>query len=181
MRFRYNLYMSHRHRVPKQPFLDVCKVKIVVLFHSCTVVNENVWRLLGRKKAYVTRASFNRSDNTWASSVGGPGLNFGEQIAGRSIFGTMHEQIGEYLVVVYLHCRLPRNPSPGRSNSGSAISAFTPQTMVVSPRRTSADPSAVDIDPTSAMSIGSLSRECLVSYQHSQKHLAKHQSRGRQV
>jgi hypothetical protein len=30
---------------------------------------------------------------------------------------------------------------------GSAISAFTPQTMVVSPRRTRAEPSAVDIDP----------------------------------
>lgn len=39
-------------------------------------------------KAHAMRASFNRSDNTWASSVGGPGLNFGEHIAGRSRFGT---------------------------------------------------------------------------------------------
>lgn len=36
----------------------------------------------------VTRASFNLSERTCASSVGGPGLNLGEQIAGKSRLGT---------------------------------------------------------------------------------------------
>lgn len=39
------------------------------------------------------------------------------------------------------------NPQLGLSNSGSAISALTPQTIVVLPNLTRADPSAVDIDP----------------------------------
>lgn len=38
-------------------------------------------------------------------------------------------------------------PSVGLAESGSAISALIPQTIVVSPILTSADPSAVDIDP----------------------------------
>jgi hypothetical protein len=38
---------------------------------------------------YAINTSFNLSDNTWASSVGGPGLNLGEQIAGRSRLGTI--------------------------------------------------------------------------------------------
>jgi len=37
---------------------------------------------------YATRASFSLSERTWASSVEGPGLNFGEQIAGKSMLGT---------------------------------------------------------------------------------------------
>jgi hypothetical protein len=44
---------------------------------------------------------------------------------------------------------IPRNPSSGASKSGSAISALTPQTTVVSPKRTRDDPSAVDIEPNS--------------------------------
>lgn len=42
---------------------------------------------------------------------------------------------------------IPRNPSSGASKSGSAISALTPHTIVVSPKRTSDEPSAVDIEP----------------------------------
>ena len=42
---------------------------------------------------------------------------------------------------------LPKNPSPSRSSSGSEISALTPQTIVVFPIRTSADPLAVEIEP----------------------------------
>ena len=42
---------------------------------------------------------------------------------------------------------IPRNPSSGASKSGSAISALTPHTTVVSPKRTSDEPSAVDIEP----------------------------------
>lgn len=37
---------------------------------------------------YAIRASFNLSERTCASSVGGPGLKRGEHIAGRSRFGT---------------------------------------------------------------------------------------------
>ena len=44
---------------------------------------------------------------------------------------------------------IPRNPSSGASKSGSAISALTPHTTVVSPKRTSDEPSAVDIEPIS--------------------------------
>ena len=44
---------------------------------------------------------------------------------------------------------IPRNPSSGASKSGSAISAFTPHATVVSPNRTSDEPSAVDIEPPS--------------------------------
>src|ERR1700733_15372575 len=91
-----------------------------------------------KEKAHAMRASFNRSDNTWASSVGGPGLNFGEHIAGRSRFGTAHMRNWSTLKIGSLIV-LPRKPSPGRSSSGSAISAFTPQTIVVSPKRMSAD------------------------------------------
>jgi hypothetical protein len=36
----------------------------------------------------VSRISFRRSERTWASSPGGPGLNFEEHIAGRSRLGT---------------------------------------------------------------------------------------------
>ena len=42
---------------------------------------------------------------------------------------------------------LPRNPEFGVSRSGSAISALTPHTIVVSPRRTKDEPSAVEIEP----------------------------------
>ena len=44
-------------------------------------------------------------------------------------------------------CDAPRKPSLGLSSSGSAISAFTPHTTVVDPSLTSAEPSAVDIEP----------------------------------
>ena len=42
---------------------------------------------------------------------------------------------------------IPKKPSPSRSSSGSEISALTPQTIVVFPIRTSADPLAVEIEP----------------------------------
>ena len=42
---------------------------------------------------------------------------------------------------------IPRKPSFGLSSSGSAISALTPHTTVVDPSLTSAEPSAVDMDP----------------------------------
>lgn len=38
-------------------------------------------------------------------------------------------------------------PLSGLSRSGSQISALTPQTTVVFPKRTKADPEAVDIEP----------------------------------
>lgn len=40
------------------------------------------------KMTHETIRSFSQFDNVCASSEGGPGLNFGEQIAGKSIFGT---------------------------------------------------------------------------------------------
>ena len=46
---------------------------------------------------------------------------------------------------------------------GSATSALTPQTMVVSPILTKAEPSAVDIDPSNKM--------CCVNWELGQKEL----------
>lgn len=46
-----------------------------------------------RKKTNLTRTSFNLSESTCASSVGGPGLNLDELIAGKSKFGTETELI----------------------------------------------------------------------------------------
>lgn len=37
----------------------------------------------------AVRTWLSRSQRTWASSVGGPGLNFGEHMAGRSRLGTI--------------------------------------------------------------------------------------------
>ena len=42
----------------------------------------------GRDGTHEMRTSFSLSEITCASSVGGPGLNFGEQMAGRSRLGT---------------------------------------------------------------------------------------------
>lgn len=42
----------------------------------------------------------------------------------------------------------PIHPSDGLSRSGSAISALTPHTIVVSPHRINEDPFAVEIEPT---------------------------------
>jgi hypothetical protein len=55
-------------------------------------------------------------------------LNLGEHNAGKSRLGT-------------------RKPWFGSSKLGSAISALTPQTIVVSPSLTREDPSAVEIEP----------------------------------
>jgi len=52
----------------------------------------------------------------------------------------MRTEKREYLVI-------PKNPSSGFSKSSSAISAFTPQTIVVPPILTRAEPSAVPIEP----------------------------------
>lgn len=43
----------------------------------------------GKIETNLTSASFSLSESTCASSDGGPGLNFGEQIAGRSMLGTI--------------------------------------------------------------------------------------------
>lgn len=98
--------------------------------------------------SYVVSISLSRSDRTCASSDGGPGLNFEEDIAGRSRLGTRKRR--KSFSVFYsrgkIYCA-PKNPSFGLSNDGSQISAFTPHTTVVSPNRTRAEPSAVDIDP----------------------------------
>lgn len=94
-----------------------------------------------------TRTSFSLSESTCASSVGGPGLNFGEHIAGRSRFGTVEDD-SDARHDENMCMDVPKKPSFGRSNSGSAISAFTPHTTVVDPSLTSADPSAVDIEPS---------------------------------
>jgi len=45
------------------------------------------------------------------------------------------------------HPVIPKNPLSGFSKSGSAILAFTPQTMVIPPVLTRAKPSAVPIEP----------------------------------
>lgn len=74
-------------------------------------------------------------------------MNFGEQIADISTFGTMFRILDTVIQCLLLKFYSPRKPSVGASSSGSAISAFTPQTIVVSPSRTSADPSAVVMDP----------------------------------
>ena len=74
-------------------------------------------------------------------------MNFGEHIAGRSILGT-------------------RKPSPGRSSSGSAISAFIPHTIVVSPNLTRADPSAVVIDPTDGLQTSAVQELEYITYRH---------------
>ena len=59
---------------------------------------------------------------------------------------------------------IPKYPSPGASKSGSAISALTPHTTVVSPKRTSEEPSAVDIEPGSE--IGQLLKQPDVFWEH---------------
>ena len=95
--------------------------------------------------------SFKRSDKTCASSVGGPGLNFEEQIAGKSIFGTVNFSSANVHARYLVLRDAPRKPCSGVSRSGSAISALTPHMIVVSPRRTKEEPFAVDIDPTASM------------------------------
>jgi len=45
------------------------------------------------------------------------------------------------------HLVIPKNPLSGFSKSGSAISAFMPQTTVVLPILTRAEPSVVPIEP----------------------------------
>jgi hypothetical protein len=97
----------------------------------------------------AVRTWLSRSERTWASSVGGPGLNFGEHMAGRSMLGTIFFFFNEGKINRMREGMelLPKKPSPSRSSSGSEISALTPQTTVVFPIRTSADPFAVEIEP----------------------------------
>ena len=94
-------------------------------------------------KLDLTRASLSRSDRTCASSDGGPGLNLGEQSAGRSMLGTAGREGG----IDGRHLGPPMKPRSGAWSSGSAISALTPHTTVVLPMRTRADPSAVAMEP----------------------------------
>lgn len=56
---------------------------MVTVFEICRVS----W--LVRSATYETIRSFSLFERTCASSAGGPGLNLGEQSAGRSIFGTV--------------------------------------------------------------------------------------------
>ena len=80
-------------------------------------------------------------------------MNFGEHSAGRSIFGTTRpcqhnvHHIGHDLDSLRERQNALMIPSVGLAESGSVISAFIPQTIVVSPILTNAEPSAVDIDP----------------------------------
>jgi hypothetical protein len=106
---------------------------------------------------YETSISFSQFENTCASGPGGPGLNRGDDSAGRSTLGTTwvserlqyHSSINRQETRSQATARrdAPINPCFGRAESGSATSAFIPHTMVVLPIRTSADPCAVDIDP----------------------------------
>lgn len=99
-------------------------------------------------KTNLTTASFSLSESTCASSDGGPGLNFGEHIAGRSMLGTIQSPTEIRQDSQSTSCKdIPMNPRSGVFSSGSAISALMPHTMVVLPIRTSAEPSAVDMDP----------------------------------
>jgi len=45
------------------------------------------------RETHATSASLSLSESTCASSLGGPGLNRGEHIAGRSRFGTVHSWV----------------------------------------------------------------------------------------
>ena len=72
-------------------------------------------------------------------------MNLGEHSAGRSIFGTNSQLLA--LIDVNVDIDILMNPSLGLAESGSAISALIPQTIVVSPILINADPSAVDTDP----------------------------------
>ena len=49
------------------------------------------WHGTERGGTDLRSASLSRSERTWASSDGGPGLNLGEQMAGRSMLGTVWE------------------------------------------------------------------------------------------
>ena len=111
------------------------------------------------------RRSFNQLDNVCASSDGGPGLYRGEQSAGRSMLGTANCRLYKLLVAFEVVVRIyddtgqsrranrPMKPSLGLDISGSATSAFIPQTIVVSPILTSAEPSAVLIEPVLLVSM----------------------------
>ncbi len=71
-------------------------------------------------------------------------MNFGEQMAEISTLGTVElAQIS----VDFRYAHVPTKPRVGASSSGSATSALTPHTIVVSPNLTSAEPSAVLIEP----------------------------------
>lgn len=102
---------------------------------------------MGKDRTHVMRRSYSQFEYTCASSTGGPGLNLGEQSAGRSMLGTKSGQRDR--PDHGLHPISLMMPSVGLAESGSAISALIPQTIVVSPILTSADPSAVDIEPKS--------------------------------
>lgn len=67
----------------------------MVGYQTWPVVNESMelFNIEKMRGTYAMRASFSRSDSTCASSVGGPGLNLGEHIAGRSKFGTTRVRI----------------------------------------------------------------------------------------
>lgn len=58
------------------------------------VSSHEVVTLTGQSGTNLTSASFSLSERTWASSDGGPGLNLGEHIAGRSMLGTVQWSTG---------------------------------------------------------------------------------------
>jgi hypothetical protein len=71
-------------------------------------------------------------------------LNLGEQMAEISTLGTAEPV---QTPVDFRDAYIPTKPRVGASSSGSATSALTPHTIVVSPNLTSAEPSAVLIEP----------------------------------
>ncbi len=60
-------------------------------------------------------SSLSQLENTCASSTGGPGLNFGEQSAGRSMLGTRvsHRLRGKWIFSLSLPLTHPQNPHSG--------------------------------------------------------------------
>ena len=156
--------MSRPRTVPKRLFRVQCTAMTSERHPTCANMTRLQARKPGTLATHVTRTSFSLSESTCASSVGGPGLNFGEHMAGRSRFGTV--RWGERWVQKFEQVRnidVPKKPSSGRSSSGSAISAFTPHTTVVDPSLTSADPSAVDIEPWTRRKVRSILRHIFAS------------------
>lgn len=145
--------MLRQRRAPMRIFRGVCKGRRAV---GGWIYSHFLFSILAvyiyRLGTHEMRTWFSRSESTCASSDGGPGLNLGEHIAGRSRLGTGGFRMSTFHLTFPLgHCKgkyAPKKPSFSLSSSGSAISAFTPHTTVVAPMRTSAEPSAVEMEPT---------------------------------
>lgn len=103
----------------------------------------------GKGEAHERAMLRSRLLRTCASSLGGPGLNFDEHIGGRSTLGTRSRPASISVCAISVDDQVaPRKPVRGLDKSGSAISARMPQSTVVSPSLTRADPSADEMEPT---------------------------------